>query len=118
MEGHLRERTPGTWELIVELGRDPLTGRRRQRSRTVQGLKRHAQRELRKLIADVEGGRLTGTGTRLCDLLDRWLEMAGDDLSPTTLREYRRLIERRINPVLGSIRSSSSALSASLSRLP
>jgi integrase len=38
--------------------------------------------------------------------LDRWLELAALDLSPTTLREYRRLIQRRIRPALGDMRLS------------
>jgi len=33
--------------------------------------------------------------------LDRWLEFVSDELSPTTLREYRRLLDRRIQPALG-----------------
>ncbi len=103
MRGHLRERKPGTWELIVELGRDPLTGRRKQRSRTFHGTKRNASRELRILIADVEAGRLTGTETSVADLLDAWLELASERLSPTTAREYRRLLDKRIGPALGSI---------------
>ncbi len=101
MQGHMRARKPGTWELIVDIGRDPLTNRRRQRSRTFHGTKREAQRQLRLLIADVEHGRLTGTGTLVADLLERWLDLAADDLSPTTLREYRRLVAKRINPAIG-----------------
>jgi hypothetical protein len=33
----MRERSPGAWELIVEAGRDPVSGRRRQVSRTFNG---------------------------------------------------------------------------------
>ena len=36
-------------------------------------------------------------------LLVAWLETCGDDLSPTTLREYRRMIETRIIPGLGDV---------------
>lgn len=103
MQGHLRERKPGVWELIVPLGRDPLTGRRRQRSKTVRGTKRDAQRALRDLLGDVDADRLTGTAVTLSDLLDAWLDLAQRDLSPTTLVEYRRLIERRIRPGLGNV---------------
>lgn len=101
VQGHLRERRAGVWELVVELGRDPLSGRRRQQSRTVRGTKRQAQQALRSLIGDVEGGRLTGTATTVSDLLDQWLDLFADELSPTTLREYRRLVARRIKPALG-----------------
>lgn len=33
----MRERSPGVWELIVEAGRDPVTGKRRQASRIFRG---------------------------------------------------------------------------------
>ena len=33
----MRERSPGAWELIVEAGRDPVTGKRRQASRIFNG---------------------------------------------------------------------------------
>ena len=33
--------------------------------------------------------------------LDRLLDFVLDNLSPTTVREYRRLLDRRIGPALG-----------------
>ena len=33
----MRERKPGTWELIVPIGKDALTGRARYRSRSLRG---------------------------------------------------------------------------------
>ena len=38
MKGSLRQRSPGSWELTVDLGRDPL-GRRRRKHLTVRGTK-------------------------------------------------------------------------------
>jgi integrase len=78
-----------------------LTNRRRQRSRVFRGTKRAAERELRRLIAGAERGQVTGTDTRVADLMARWLDLADDDLSPTTLREYRRLVAKRIGPAIG-----------------
>ena len=103
MRGSLRQKRPGTWELVFDAGPDPLTNKRRQRSRSFRGTKREAERELRRLVNDAERGRLTGTETLVSDLLDRWIELATDQLSPTTLREYRRLIEKRIKPAIGSL---------------
>ncbi|NNC79856.1 MAG: site-specific integrase [Acidimicrobiales bacterium] len=102
MRGHMRQRSKGVWEIIIDVGTDPLTGRRRQRSRSFHGTKREAQREMRKLIDDIEHGRLTGTETTFSSLLHAWLELSADALSPTTLREYRRLIDKRIGPALGA----------------
>jgi integrase len=104
VRGHLRERSPGVWELIVDAGRDPLTGRRRQRSRTVRGTKRTAQRALAELVHEIGQQAPTVGDHTVGEALDRWLQQASGDLSPTTLREYRRLIERRVRPALGDIR--------------
>jgi hypothetical protein len=40
----MRERAPEVWELVVEAGRDPVTGRHRQVSRTFRGNLRDARR--------------------------------------------------------------------------
>jgi len=40
----MRERAPGVWELIVEGGVDPVTGRHRQVSRVFRGNLRDAKR--------------------------------------------------------------------------
>jgi integrase len=63
--GHIRARGPGAWELKYDLGRDPITGKRRIRYETVHGSKRDAQRRLRELLfavdkdAHVDPSRLT-----------------------------------------------------------
>jgi integrase len=97
----MRERQPGVWELIVSVGRDPLSGKWKRRSRTVRGTKRNAQRALADLVHEVTTGAVRPADITVGAALDRWLELACDDLSPTTLREYRRLLDRRIRPALG-----------------
>ena len=52
----MRERSPGVWELIVEAGRDPVTGRSRQISRTFHGTLRDAKKARAKLLVDVALG--------------------------------------------------------------
>jgi integrase len=103
VRGHLRQRQRGVWELVVDLGRDPLTRRRRQLSRTVRGTKRDAERELAALVGDVSDGRETNSNATLADVLARWLDLAAENLSPTTLDEYKRLVANRIEPVLGAV---------------
>ncbi len=103
MRGHLRQRQRGVWELVVDLGRDPLTHRRRQLSRSLRGTKREAERELAALVGDVSDGRETNSNATLADVLARWLDLAADNLSPTTLDEYKRLVANRIEPTLGAV---------------
>jgi hypothetical protein len=31
MKGHIRERSPGHWAIVIDVGRDPETGERRRR---------------------------------------------------------------------------------------
>lgn len=90
----------GKWEFQAEVGRDPLTGKRRRISRTFVGSRRQAEREHAVFLRDAET-HLPGAKATLGQLLDRWLE-SKDDLSPTTRQEYQRLIEQRIRPALGA----------------
>lgn len=101
MRGSIRELGPGRWELRVPLAPDPVTGRRRQRSASFRGSKREAGRELARLVADADSGRGAGTRTTLSELLDQWWEHKRPHLSPTTAREYERLVEKRLKPDLG-----------------
>jgi hypothetical protein len=57
MRGGLREKASGIWEVRLEAGRDPVTGRRRQISRSVHGTKRQAQAVLNTLLADANIGQ-------------------------------------------------------------
>jgi len=99
----MREREPGRWELRVDAGRDPLTGRRRQRSKVVHGGRRHAERALAQMVAEVAAESTPGTEAPLSVLLERWLAQAERDLSPSTVAEYRRLADVRVIPAIGDM---------------
>jgi hypothetical protein len=101
MRGSLRETKPGTWELRVPLPRDSVTGRRRQRSVSFAGTKRQADRELARLVSLTDAGDRSGAKVRLDVLLEKWWEQKAPKISPTTAREYRRTINRRIAPDIG-----------------
>src|SRR4051794_17781460 len=103
MRGGLRERSPGVWEVRAEVGRNPVTGRRRQISRTVRGSKRDAEKVLNAVVADADRGENGGADSTFQALSDRWLEQSGPDLSPTTLRRYRDLLRLHILPGLGAV---------------
>ena len=46
MNGHIRERSPGHWAIVIEL-RDPATGKRRRKWHRFAGTKRKAQTSAR-----------------------------------------------------------------------
>ena len=106
MRGTMIEARPGTWRLRVFVGRGA-DGRVRHLNRTIDGTKRDAQKELAKLIADVERGALvTNHSGTVSDLVDRWLEAVTPQRTPYTIKEYKRLADRAIKPALGAVRLS------------
>ena len=104
MKGSVRQRSPGSWELTVDLGRDPL-GKRPRRHQTVRGTKALAQRKLRELLSNLDRGLgIPDGGIRLRDWLDRWME---DVIEPNrrqgTKERYRDIIDNYILPFLGGV---------------
>ena len=54
MKGHIRERSPGHWAIILDL-RDA-TGTRRRKWHSFKGSKREAQAECARLITEMKSG--------------------------------------------------------------
>lgn len=104
MRGSLRQKAPGRWELRVPLPPDRVTGERRRCSITFNGNKRDAERELARLVAEAERDEATAARATVASLLDAWWDQKRWRLSPTTAREYGRIIERRLRPDLGKKR--------------
>ena len=53
MKGTIRQRSPGSWEIQVFLGRDA-SGKRIRKTETVRGKKSNAQRRLREILAELD----------------------------------------------------------------
>jgi integrase len=100
----MRERAPGVWELIVEAGRDPVTGKRRQASRVFRGNLREAKKARAELLVDVAKGRHTGARATLDDLFADWIvELERKGRSPNTVHGYELVYRRNIQPTLGTM---------------
>ena len=106
MAGYIRRRGKGSWEVTVDLGRDPTTGQRRRRFMAVRGTKRDADRALAEALhqrdtgIDVSPGKLT-----VGDYLRRWLrDYAAHNVSPSTQERYTGIIKHHLIPALGALR--------------
>jgi hypothetical protein len=72
--GHIRERSPGAFEIRYGLGTDPATGRRKLATTTVRGTRKEAEKELRRLLRALDTGehvdptRTTVRAGVACDL--------------------------------------------------
>jgi len=104
VRGTKRKRREGVWEIRVYIGRDPVTGKPKQVSKTVHGGSRAADEALRDLIENQAPSRVDGVGATVSQLLDQWLqECERLDLSPTTMLTYRAQIKQTIRPRLGKL---------------
>jgi integrase len=101
--GSMREKKPGIWELRVHLGRDPLSGKIQQRSRSFTGGKRQARAALSEFEAETAGHRAPATDATFGFVLDEWFTSAAHGLAETTAHEYRRIIDKNLHPQLGAI---------------
>ena len=94
----IRKRGERSWELSVFAGRDPDTGRRQYFSRTVLGGRRQAEKELARLVAQVDDGLIPPRPGTVGERVERWYARGELEWSPTTADGYRSLLDRRIIP--------------------
>jgi integrase len=104
--GSLRRRSDRKWELRVSTGRDPVKGRYRYVSRTVQGTRKEAEAALAALVTQVTDGAggHSGTDATVGELIDQWLDLKRDTLSVTTWEGYAGKARFRLIPALGQVR--------------
>lgn len=103
MKGHIRERSPGRWAIVLEI-RDPATGSRRRKWLTFVGTKRQAQSECARLICALEGGTyLEPAKVTVAAHMERWLEHVRSQVSPKTFERYSGVVRGNIMPALGAI---------------
>jgi integrase len=100
MRGHLEERGKNVWRAKVYVGRET-DGRRRYLTRTIHGTKRFAEDMLPELLMEAGRGDHVVTDGTLADLVQKWRSIAELNLSPATLQEYERLLDKRILPRFG-----------------
>jgi integrase len=101
--GHVRKRR--AWEFIVDIGRHPVTGKRRQKSKSGFATKREAESALREFIRYVDGGGdPSPERIGLAAYLGRWLEYQhARGIRSRTLEGYEGYIRRDIVSVIGGV---------------
>jgi len=86
------------------LGRDPVSGKRRQRWVTVHGTKRDAEKKLAELLHQYDAGSLIKPNKiKLGDFLLRWLKDCKPNVGAKTAEGYEHIILRHLIPGLGNI---------------
>jgi len=103
MKGHIRERSPGHWAIVIDV-RDPTSGRRRRKWHSFAGTKRQAQIECARLISALQGNTyLEQAKVTVAAHMERWLEHVRSQVSPKTFERYCGVVRGNIVPALGGI---------------
>src|SRR5262245_63384719 len=100
MRGHLRERSPGHWAIVITVP-DASRGKRRK-WHSFKGSKREAQRECARLISETtRGSYIEPSRTTLAKYLDDWLRHTKASVAPRTHERYAEIVANYLVPVLG-----------------
>ena len=106
-EGTYREVRKGVYRLRVYVGRDPITGKPRQASRTVKAANdAGARRLLRRFVGELEEGQVARVGTHatVASLIEAWLaQIATTGKAVTTVETYRIVANKHLIPALGRL---------------
>lgn len=102
IRGHIGRRGRG-FVLVIDIGRDPVTGKRRQKwyqHRTRQEAETHRV----ELLSLMYGGNFVpDSKLTVGEFLQRWLrDYASGAVAPTTFARYREIIQLHLTPALGS----------------
>jgi integrase len=92
MRGHVHRRGKA-WAFVVDVGRDPATGKRRQKTKGGFPTRVAAERALRQVLGRVDDGSYSPeSNLTLGEYLEQWLATVKPNLRPTTHGGYSRSI--------------------------
>ena len=105
MRGHIIKRYKGSYTVVMNLGVDPATGKRKQQWVSVKSTKKEAEKRLAELLHQIDTGTFMKPGkTTLAEYLERWLkDYVWPNLAPRTAEGYEYIIRRHITPALGRL---------------
>lgn len=99
MRGHLQARGD-SWRIKVYVGRSA-DGTKRYVERTIHGRRAEAERELARLVVEVDEGRHAAAAPMTFgELLDRWLKVKALAVEPKTLESYEWVARTYLRPAL------------------
>ena len=92
MRGHITKRSKNSWSIVLDMGRDPTTRKRKQQWVSVKGTKKDAERRLTDLLGQVDtGSYVKPTRITLGEFLQQWLrDYAQAHVRPHTLEVYHQ----------------------------
>ncbi len=103
MKGHIRQRSPGRWAIVID-AIDRATGERKRRWHSFAGSKRQAQDECARLLAARQAGTLVEPSKMtLAQFLEQWIEHITTQVAPRSAERYAEIARKNIAPRLGAV---------------
>lgn len=103
MRGHIAKKGKKHY-IVIDLDRDPVTNKRRQKWLSGYPTKKAAQTELNNILHELQQNTFVVPSTEtLKEYLDYWVKQKKSSWSPTTLYGYKSIIQNHIVPQLGNI---------------
>ena len=88
----MKEQRPGVWRFRVYAGRDPVTGKKLQASKTFHGTVRQAETALAAFVGEVDTGHAYNPAMTVSGLLATFCDHSERvGRSPTTVDRYRHM---------------------------
>jgi integrase len=105
MRGTIVTRSPGHHSIVLDKGRDPVTGKRRQEWIAVKGNYQEAEDQLDEMIHQLKHGNfIKPTKLTVREHFNQWLDSyVAPNLSPATVDLYRSVVKKHVLPSLGDI---------------
>lgn len=101
MKGHIRERSPGHWAIVIDVRLEG--SKRRRKWHSFAGTKRGAQEECARLISELKSGSYVELSKETVSVfLERWLADVKSRVSPRTYERYVEIVRKNIIPALGA----------------
>lgn len=104
--GSIVERYKNSYSVVINLGKDPATGKPRQQWVTVKGSLADAKKRLSELLHQLDTGAYMRPGkTTVAEFLNRWLaDYVRPNLSPRGFERYSGIINKHFIPDFGSLK--------------
>src|SRR4029453_15119474 len=103
MRGHIRERSPGHWAIVID-SRDPETGKRKRRWHSFAGTKREAHIDRARLNTESQGcAAVDPSRETITAFLARWLDHMQGQVSPRSHERYAEIARKNLMPLLGGL---------------
>ncbi len=101
MKGHVSKRG-NTWAYWFDVDPDPLTGKRRQQTKSGFPTEKEAWKQCRTAMTEYEKGRLVRTSKRkIGEALPEWLARVEHSLIPSMAANWRNYIAYYVTPYVG-----------------